>query len=134
MESALKHCAARRRGLRAIVLNASVAAAALLFFAGSVSSADARSSGPPANPARDFTTYMPTAKATRIEAAEAPNIDGDLSDPIWQKAEPITEFYQTDPDAGQPASERTDVRFLYDANNLYVYRSEERRVGKECRS
>jgi hypothetical protein len=107
--------------LRAIVLNASLAAAALLLFAGSVSSADARSSGPPANPARDFTTYMPTAKATRIEAAEAPNIDGDLSDPIWQKAEPITEFYQTDPDEGQPATERTDVRFLYDANNLYVY-------------
>ena len=116
MDSALKHCAARRRVLRALLLNASGAAAALLLFAGSASSAD---SG--ANPVRDFTTYMPTAKATRIEAAEAPVIDGDLSDPVWQKAEPITEFYQTDPNAGQPATERTDVRFLYDANNLYVY-------------
>ena len=48
-------------------------------------------------------------------------MDGDLSDPIWQKAEAITEFYQTDPKEGQPASERTDVRFLYDDNNLYVY-------------
>jgi len=94
-----------------------VAAGALLLFVHSAWSADA----PLPAPVRDFTTYMPTAKATRIEAAEAPVIDGDLSDPIWQKADPITEFYQTDPNEGQPASERTDVRFLYDANNLYVY-------------
>ena len=72
-------------------------------------------------PAHDFNTYMPTARATRIEAAEAPVVDGDLSDPVWQKADHITELYQTDPDPGQPASERTDLRFLYDANNLYIY-------------
>jgi len=90
----------------------------LLVFATSAWSADAPL---PPGTVRDFTTYMPTAKATRIEPAQAPVIDGDLSDPIWQKAEAITEFYQTDPNEGQPASERTDVRFLYDANNLYVY-------------
>jgi hypothetical protein len=77
--------------------------------------------GPAPTPVRDFATYMPSARATRIEAAEAPSVDGDLSDPIWQRAEAITEFYQIDPDAGQPASERTDVRFLYDADNLYVH-------------
>lgn len=79
---------------------------------------------PPAEsntPARDFTTYIPTARATRIAISEAPRIDGDLSDPVWQKGEPITEFYQIDPDPGRPASERTDVRILYDDNNLYVY-------------
>jgi len=116
MDSALKRCAAQRRGLRALLRNSSGAAAVMALFAGSAWGAE-----PLPPPIHDFTTYMPTAKATRIEAAEAPTIDGDLSDPIWQKAEPITEFYQTDPDEGQPATERTDVRFLYDAENLYVY-------------
>ena len=120
MESALKHCAARRRVCCGIARSS--VAGALLLFAGSASGADAPASpAVPPNPVRDFTNYMPTAKATRIDAAEAPTVDGDLSDPIWQKAEPITEFYQLEPDVGQPASERTDLRFLYDANNLYVY-------------
>ena len=104
--------AARERRVSALVPGTG-AALALLLFAGSAWSADA--------PLRDFNAYMPTARATRIEAAEAPVIDGDVSDPVWNKAEPITEFYQIDPNAGQPASERTDVRFLYDDNNLYVY-------------
>jgi Carbohydrate family 9 binding domain-like len=75
---------------------------------------------PSANPARNFTTYIPTAKATRIEAAEAPVIDGDITDAVWAKAQVIDEFYQIDPDVGQPGSERTELRFLYDANTLYV--------------
>jgi len=70
--------------------------------------------------ARDFNTYVPTAKATRIEASEAPTIDGDLSDSAWAKAQEIDEFYQLEPDTGQPPSERTVARFLYDEANLYV--------------
>ena len=53
-------------------------------------------------------------------SAEAPVIDGDLSDPVWAKAEAIDEFYQIGPDPGQPATKRTVLRFLYDADNLYV--------------
>jgi hypothetical protein len=71
-------------------------------------------------PARDFATYRPTAKATRIDTSQAPVVDGDLSDPIWSKAEPIEEFYQLEPAEGAPGSERTVVRILYDANNLYL--------------
>jgi len=40
---------------------------------------------PKPHPPRDFGTYQPTGKATRIETGEAPAIDGDLSDPIWAK-------------------------------------------------
>src|SRR5262245_13889058 len=68
----------------------------------------------------DFSTYQPTAKATRIEPSESPTIDGLLNDPAWTKAEIVDEFYQLDPDTGRPGSERTEVRFLYDAENLYV--------------
>jgi hypothetical protein len=72
------------------------------------------------HPARDFNTYQPTARATRIDESEAPKIDGDLSDPVWAKAEVIDEFYQTYPNPGQPASQPTVARFLYDENTLYV--------------
>ena len=69
---------------------------------------------------RDFSTYVPTAKATRIEASEAPIIDGDVSDAVWAKAQVIDEFYQLEPDTGQPVSERTELRILYDTDNLYI--------------
>ena len=72
------------------------------------------------HPERDFDNYIPTGKATKITAADAPSIDGDLSDAIWAKAEPIDEIYQLEPATGQPGSELTVARFLYDQNNLYV--------------
>ena len=97
-----------------------MAAAALLLFAGSALSAE----GPPPvgtpPPARDFSTYIPTAMATRIEPSEAPAIDGDVSDAVWAKAQLIDEFYQLEPDTGQPVSERTELRILYDTDNLYI--------------
>ena len=88
----------------------------MLLCAGGALSAEV-----PAPPARDFSTYVPTARATRIEASEAPTIDGDVSDAVWARADVIDEFYQLEPDTGQPVSERTEVRFLYDTDNLYIY-------------
>ncbi|MDE2184503.1 MAG: carbohydrate binding family 9 domain-containing protein [Alphaproteobacteria bacterium] len=73
----------------------------------------------PPSQARDFSTYRPTASATRISPAEAPKIDGDLSDPVWNKARPIEAFYQLEPEEGAPPSEKTVVRVLYDEDNLY---------------
>ena len=88
----------RKTAFRAALCGAT---AALAVAAGSAAGAAQGEQGPsPARPARDFSTYQPTAKATRIEANEAPTVDGDLSDPIWQKAAPITEFYQVEPVEG----------------------------------
>ena len=39
------------------------------------------------HPVRDFDNYIPTGIATRIETSEAPTIDGDPSEAIWQKAQ-----------------------------------------------
>jgi hypothetical protein len=74
---------------------------------------------PPPLP-RDFSTYIPTGQATRIEATDAPTIDGLLDDAAWAKAKVIDEFYQLDPDTGAPATEKTELRILYDSENLYV--------------
>ena len=61
----------------------------------------------------------PSIRAVRIDTAEAPVIDGDLSDPAWAKAAVIDDFRQRSPNPYEPATERTVVRVLYDENNLY---------------
>ena len=48
-----------------------------------------------------------------------PEIDGVLDDSVWETAPVIDEFIQQDPDEGAPATEKTEVRVLYDGSNLY---------------
>jgi len=61
----------------------------------------------------------PMIMAVRIDAQDAPIIDGDLSDPVWARAMAIDDFKQKRPNPGAPPSERTVLRILYDENNLY---------------
>ena len=49
-----------------------------------------------------------------------PVIDGKLTDEVWSTAEVLSQFTQQDPDEGQPATERTEIRLLYDDQALYV--------------
>src|SRR5689334_17296437 len=41
-------------------------------------------------------------------------IDGRLGEAAWAAATPITEFRQQLPDEGRPASQRTELRILFD--------------------
>src|SRR3972149_10902326 len=104
-------------------------------------------------------TAVTTAQASRerpsvraAQTSEAPRIDGVLDETAWQTAPAIDTFTQQEPQEGQPATDRTEVRVLYDQGHLYIgvhahasepvvatemrrdSRSEERRVGKEGRS
>ncbi len=47
-------------------------------------------------------------------------IDGELDEPDWTRALPATDFVQQDPVQGQPATEETEIRILYDDDNLYL--------------
>lgn len=58
------------------------------------------------------------ASAARV--SEPPVIDGNVTDPVWQQAAPLTEFIQSEPEEGRPASEKTEVRLLYDDKYIYV--------------
>lgn len=60
----------------------------------------------------------PTHRAVR--ATGPITIDGRLDEPDWSAAIPLTTFYQAQPQLGHPASERTDVRVLYDDRALYL--------------
>src|SRR5262245_57383721 len=64
-----------------------------------------------------------TARAERtlpaVRATGAIKVDGALDEPDWVRAPVAHGFIQSDPREGEPASEETDVRVLYDANNIY---------------
>ena len=57
------------------------------------------------------------AHAVRVDSA--PRLDGTLADPLWQTAEPITDFRQREPHEGQAPTERTEVRILYTRHEVY---------------
>ena len=58
----------------------------------------------------------------RIQAfrlTETIKIDGLLNEPAWSHAQPATDFLQERPIEGALASERTEVRVLFDDKNVY---------------
>jgi len=58
--------------------------------------------------------------ATRLSEQEPPTLDGHVNDEVWLGTEPYTTFTQQDPVEGAPASERTEVRVLFDKSNVYI--------------
>ncbi len=68
--------------------------------------------------ARDALPALPMLTAARSPSSI--RIDGQLDDPAWAAARPMTGFIQIDPDEGQPATEETEVRVLYDDKALYI--------------
>src|SRR5262249_49614844 len=62
-----------------------------------------------------------TTTALRAQRTETPpSIAGRLDEPAWRSAAVAAGFRQNEPDEGAPATERTEVRVLYDNTALYV--------------
>lgn len=59
-----------------------------------------------------------TARAAR--AAEPPLVDGRPVEAVWSAAPVLTDFVQGEPLEGEPATERTEIRILYDDDALYI--------------
>ena len=66
----------------------------------------------------------PRPVAQAVRASSEIHVDGVLDEPAWAEANQITDFIQSQPDAGYPSTERTVVRILYDSRRLYI--------GAEC--
>ena len=61
----------------------------------------------------------PTAQAVSI--LDHPIIDGDvLNDPVWKQIIPFGNLVQTQPNFGQTASEKTEVRISYTSQTFYL--------------
>ena len=77
-------------------------------------------------------------RVTALRTVEPPVIDGRLSEDIWSRAQPASDFTQRDPDEGRPATERTEIRVLYDNDALYVaarlFDSEPELIGRRLSS
>ena len=71
-----------------------------------------------------------TAEATRVD--RSPKLDGTLDDPLWQSASPVVEFRQQEPNEGEAATEKSEVRILYTRHAVYFgihcYDSEPARI------
>ncbi|HSW29890.1 MAG TPA: DUF5916 domain-containing protein [Longimicrobiales bacterium] len=60
----------------------------------------------------------PVVAATR--AVGSIHVDGRLDEASWAAAQVVSEFTQVDPEEGQPVSERTEARVLYDDEAIYI--------------
>ena len=97
---------------------AGLAAIAFALFAARISAAQCgaekpqsrRAISPPISRRRKRRASTPAKR--RSSTATSPT-------PCGRRRRRIDEFYQLEPNEGAPASERTDVRVLYDENNIY---------------
>ncbi|HLM69302.1 MAG TPA: hypothetical protein VK358_17310, partial [Longimicrobium sp.] len=58
-------------------------------------------------------------QAVRITGA-APQVDGRLDDAAWAAAPVMSDFVQKEPVEGAAPTDRTEVRFIYDDDALYI--------------
>tara|TARA_R110002072_G_scaffold67163_3_gene165122 strand:+ start:144545 stop:146737 length:2193 start_codon:yes stop_codon:yes gene_type:complete len=61
-----------------------------------------------------------TCRIGRIEAENAPLLDGILTDECWRAAPAIGELVMVEPWLGRKPTERTIVKLLHDRRNLYI--------------
>jgi hypothetical protein len=62
----------------------------------------------------------PVVQAMRMGADEKIAVDGRLEEAAWTRAVPITDFKQFEPQNGEPGTERTEIRIIFDKDNLYI--------------
>lgn len=67
---------------------------------------------------QSITAQQKSIKAVKVN--DTPVIDGLLNDAVWQKGIPISDFWQQEPVPGNNPSLRTELRIIYDNENLYV--------------
>lgn len=72
---------------------------------------------PPAVVSRDAERRA-TIRATRLQ--EEIDLDGRLDEQVYQNVPALTEFIQQSPDAGAPATEKTEAWILFDDQHLHV--------------
>jgi hypothetical protein len=86
-----------------------------------VAAPTATAQGRAASPPRDSYRAPDTRREVHaMKAAQPIRVDGVLDDAPWTTAPATSGFVQAEPLSGQPASQQTEVRVLFDADYLYV--------------
>ena len=55
-----------------------------------------------------------------VKVDHSPKIDGVLDDEVWSRAAVVEDFIQQEPREGETATERTEVRVMYDGRNVLI--------------
>ncbi|MBI2404553.1 MAG: hypothetical protein HYV20_17800, partial [Gemmatimonadetes bacterium] len=71
--------------------------------------------------AQDGSAHVRPPRGVRAAALDGQiTLDGRLDEPAWALAEAATGFIQQQPKEGEPATQRSEVRFLFNHDALYV--------------
>ncbi|MCK4638209.1 MAG: hypothetical protein KAT33_02205 [Bacteroidales bacterium] len=63
-------------------------------------------------------TNKKQVKAIRVTTP--PKIDGELNEAIWDNIPVATDFFQFDPYNGEPATQKTEIKIVYNDNALFI--------------
>lgn len=74
----------------------------------------------PATPVAAGPHAQPAPSVGAVRLTSPVTVDGKLDEEVWRTALAATEFRQSQPDEGKPATQRTEVRFAYDDAAIYV--------------
>jgi len=83
-----------------------------------------------------FSQDSPPSNIEAAIADEQIKLDGDLSEPAWQRAKKISNFTQRELNEGEPVTEKTEVAIVYSKNEMHIGiwcydREPEKLVSKE---
>ena len=61
-----------------------------------------------------------TIEARRLSPSQSIVLDGRIDEPVWATTPPAGDFLQQEPFEGQPSTERSEVRIVYNEQHLYL--------------
>src|SRR5437868_1520391 len=118
MTFASKRFGNRLKRFRALIVALNVSLFVTLAQAQQTSTTD-KAQRTPVKPAQLPSQSSGQRRIQAVRITEALKIDGLLDEAAWSLVQPATEFLQQQPTEGAPASERTEVRVLFDDRNIY---------------
>src|SRR5713101_3532407 len=118
MTRALRRFDIRLERFRALMFALTITPFAIVAQAQQTSTTD-KTQSRSAKPAQIPQKNTETRRIQAVRVSDAIKIDGLLDELAWSRAQPATDFLQQQPAEGAPASERTEVRVLFDDRNVY---------------
>ena len=80
----------------------------------------AQSPSPAPSPSEELHSVATSPLGRAALRTDPITVDGRLDEPAWLVAPPVTDFRQSQPHEGEPATQRTELRFLFDDDALYI--------------
>jgi hypothetical protein len=103
-----------------LMIALSITLFAVVVQAQQLSTRDNSQQSSAATPTQSLSQSTGSRRIQAVCVSDAIKIDGLLDEAAWSLVQPATNFLQEQPNEGEPASEKTEVRVLFDDKNLYI--------------